>query len=378
MIESLALEEKLLLILARRSPPALKEYIEDQCKSLGYATRVDGERIFRLALRNGVAPLVYLGVKDSGLFSEEVLAWFRNSYLATVASNLLKAAEIVRIIQALGERVIEVIPLKGPVAAEKFFGSLGLYPSGDIDILVKQSRVPEVGAVLQEVGGYCSPEGVSQDDLLASHYHLIYCNSNQTVEVHWNLVKRYFDIPSSFWWEGVRQGVFDNTQINELEPEKYLLYTIFRLFDHQFAPLKFLVLVAEQINSQSDIDWGKLSGYAERYGLILLVQFVLKLARELLDARIPESVINVQITGYGLLKRMVLREVTNERTNPHLKMFVFSCFLLPPAQLIRVLLGRLFPTASEIRLRYGIHERSLTVYFYYILNPFLLIFRRTR
>ena len=86
--------------------------------------------------------------------------------------------------------------------------------------------------------------------------------------------------------------------ITELEPEKYLVYLIFRLFDHQFSLLRFMVLTAQFINSKHDeIDWQKVVGYAERFKMTRLVYFVLKLLRELLAANVPEKYIQHRITG---------------------------------------------------------------------------------
>lgn len=234
-----------------------------------------------------------------------------------------------------------------------------------------------MGAILHAHGEYIVPDRISEKDLLASHYHLVYCKPGQMVEVHWNLVKRYFDIPSLFWWEGTTKGTFQQTEIIELEPEKYLLYTIFRLFDHQFAPLKFLVLVAEQVNSQPEIDWEKFEGYAEKYGMKRLVIFVLKLAGDLLNSCVPEFYVHYNFAGYGFLRKLIVEGCFTEGTSPHLRTLIYTCFFLPPGRLFAVLLGRIFPSKSEIRLRYGIPEKSFKVYIYFLLNPVLMMLRRT-
>jgi predicted nucleotidyltransferase len=154
----------------------------------------------------------------------------RRYYLKTAKSNILHDCEMLRIIQLLKEVHIAAIPLKGVIASEVVFGNAGLYPSSDIDILVKPADLEEVKKVLA-ANGYAYQEK-NERNLLTAHYHLIFSNEKHHVEVHWNLVKRYIKITPDFWWKDVSDVEYQGMKIVMLSPERYILYAISRLFDH--------------------------------------------------------------------------------------------------------------------------------------------------
>ncbi len=62
-------------------------------------------------------------------------------------------SELDRLIDGLNKKGIEVISLKGATASEKIFGDIALYPSGDIDILIKVEDIDSVRKFL-EADGY--------------------------------------------------------------------------------------------------------------------------------------------------------------------------------------------------------------------------------
>jgi hypothetical protein len=300
----------------------------------------------------------------------------RNVYLHTLRNNILQAEEIVRLSGLLRRNHIEAIPLKGAVASDLIFGDRGLYLSGDIDVLVRPSDIPDVSRVLTEAG-YKKYGAVSENDLFSSHYHLIFQKDGHRVEVHWNLVKRYFQIPPDFWWGDVRKTEFEGMEISALSGERYIMYTVFRLFDHGFRPLKFFVIISELINRyQADIDWHMLLILSKRYKMERLMIFVLKLLRDVLMTDIPDDVTRKNVAGYGILKKVIVSGLLNSVKRPHLRMFCFTFLLDTPMNFAKIISRRVFPCPGEIRLRYGLNKTSRKIYAYYILNPFLVLRKR--
>jgi len=376
LLLSLPIEERLIIVCCQKHSPdlSISEILQvsaSELKSLDY------DRLYNLSSLNGVLPLIYNRSKQFNIFPAEFINKLHFEYLKTAATNLLQSQELIRIIQVLNNADIDVIPLKGPVAAENIFGDVGLYPFSDLDILVRTADLDKSGELLKQEAGYVMPEDIGKT-LLSDHYHYIYSNGRHSLEVHWNLVKRYYQIPEGFWWEGTGQGDFQGITITELEPEKYLLYLIFRLFDHQFSPMRFMVLAAEFINSQKgDINWKKFIGYAEKYRMTRLVHFVLKLLGELLASNVPEQFIKKRILGYEYLSKSVVAGFFQGEQRAHLNMLAYISLLDSPPAVIGTTLSRIFPSAGEIRLRYGIsHGDTLKTLFYYVLNPFLLVFRK--
>ena len=377
LLLDLSIEERLVIALSsgNTTDPA------ESGKSLlteFQADSFDYDRFFNLAQKNGVIPLIYYYLQKNNLSPTGFLEKLRPVYLQTVALNLEKSQELIRVIQVLTDVGIEVIPLKGPVAAENIFGAIGLYPFSDIDVLVRAEDLPKADGILRYKAGYKALKEISSEVLRSDHYHYVYQNEKQSLEVHWNLVKRYYRIPEEFWWQGTSAGDFQGTAIIELENEKYLLYLIFRLFDHQFLPLRFLVLTAEFIKSRQDtINWQRLLDYAVKYRMKRLVWFVLKLVNDLLGVSIPDQYMKQRNLMYKPLSRLVVSGFFRESQKAHLRMLVYVTLLDSPLETLAVISKRVFPSKGEIRLRYGIgQDETFKTMLYYVMNPFLLIFRR--
>jgi len=372
---NLSTEKKVVLLLSRLNPSVeviekVKDLINNESKSLDY------NNLIRLASINEVTSLLYNNLKELHFIPDDVMNRLKNSYLYTIKNNVQNASEMVRILAILKEKGIEAIPLKGAIASEMIFGNPGLYPSVDIDILVRPSDIPRVDKVLTEAG-YKKNEGISESDLLSSHYHLIFQKDRHHVEVHWNLVKRYFQIPPEFWWEDVQKTEYAGMEITTLSVERYIMYTVFRLFDHGFRPLKFFVLISELINKyQDEIDWYKLLSFSRRYKMERLVTFSLKLLNDLFETKIPEDILKRKVSGYEYFKGTILSGIFHEVRKPHFRMFLYTFLLDTPLNFAKIIARRIFPSSGEIRLRYGLKERSKKIYAYYILNPVFVLLKK--
>lgn len=368
-------EEKIIFLLSRLNPSS--EVIESVNLLIkNNKDSIDFHKIKSLAFSNGVASLIYRNLESLNSVPENIIQSFRNAYLLTIKNNVLNSREMIRILTLLGKNNINAVPLKGSIASDMIFGDPGLYPSSDIDILVHLADMDKTKRILAEAG-YFKTEGINERDLISSHYHLIFQKEKHTVEVHWNLVKRYFDVNPEFWWEDMHSTVYEGIELSMLSHERYLMYTIFRLFDHGFRPLKFFVLILAIINKyKNDIDWQKLFFFSKQYKMERLIFFTLRLLKEMFDMDIRESMPGRRIRGYELFKSQIICGLFSEIKRPHLRMFLYTFLLDSTQDFGKNLIKRIFPKSSEIRFRYGIPESSGKVYLYYLLNPLLIFLRK--
>jgi hypothetical protein len=337
---------------------------------------LDYERMFRLAGANEVLSLLHHNLNKMNEAPDYVRQKLSNAYLHALKNNVVQSEEALKIFSLLSRNHIEAILLKGVVASEVIFGDPGLYLSSDIDILVRPGDLAQAGEVLLSAG-YERDKGISENDLISSHYHFIFQKDGHHVEIHWNLVKRYYHIPPEFWWEDVHKTGYQGMEINELSAERYIMYTVFRLFDHGFRPLKFFVLISEIINKyQEEINWGELLAFAGRYKMQRLMSFTLRLIHDVLGTDIPYAVMKKKIIGYDALRKVIISGLFDEVTRPHLRMFLYTFLLDDPIEYAKVILRRFFPAMSEIRLRYGLPLGSKKVYAYYLLNPLLVLMKK--
>jgi hypothetical protein len=363
-------EEQIILLSSRLNPSSRDlELVEQLVAST--STQIDFRKLIDLASRNGVVPFLYENLKNVGMLPEKVSSKLRNIYLYSVAGNLRKLNELLSLLDLLNYSGIDAIPLKGAFASEVIFENPGLYYGADIDILIRPSDLDKVKHILMNKGYRYNEE--NELDMLSSHYHLIFYNDRHIVEVHWNLVKRYFDIPAEFWWEDTLIEPYQGYEILYLSPEKYLICAIFRLFSHMFKPLKFFVLISELCNKYyNKINWNRLLKVTEQHGMKKLTIFSLKLSNELLGTKVPNDILDKTIAGYNLFKNSIVHQLFGDVRRPHMGKLLFVFLLDSPLSIFSHFCKRLFPEKGELRLRYRIPESSRTLFFYYAFNPFLL------
>ena len=223
-------EQKLIFLLSRRNPSA--EVMAEARNIIGDSNlSIDYSYLIGLSEENEVASLLYHNTQEVVQVPDTALIRLQNAYHCAIRHNVLNATEVMKVINLLKNDGIEAIALKGSIASDIIFGDIGLYPSSDIDILVEPRALKKADKILT-AAGYRKDEGISEQDLLTAHYHLLYRKGRHYLELHWNLVRRYFSVPADFWWEERQNIPYEETEIIMLSPERYILYTVFRLFDH--------------------------------------------------------------------------------------------------------------------------------------------------
>lgn len=369
-------EQRLVLLLSKpffsRADQKILESLVESRASLNM------ERVYRLCLDNEIAGFAYKYSKGIDLFPQADQKHLDGFYKNTAICNMLALKETLRILEILSRQDITAIPLKGTWASDTVFEDFGVYPSKDIDILVQPQDLFKAKKVLCNEYGYSNLEGISESDLLQNHYHLILVKE-KALEIHWNLVKRYFKIPVGFWWKTAKPFEWNGIKCMELSIENNILYHVFRLFDHCFYPLRFFTLLGGIIDRhRDDIDWDQLIQTADDHGMKRLLAFTLKATSDLLGTYIPKVVMEQTMPVYPLFRRLVFSGIFSGISRKHLRMMLYTLLLIKSENILKILVDRLFPSPGELRLRYGIPPESQKVYLYYLLNPVLLIFQTTK
>jgi hypothetical protein len=143
---------------------------------------------------SGLASLVYVRLQTSGS-KLDLPQWFLDRvydmYQAGFYQNLLIKKETERLLRKLGEHKIPVIPLKGTVLAERYFGHFAARGTSDIDLLVKPEHLEAAAACIAEAGFNQS----AKDNPV--HYHTEWMKEAPnlpeplTVELHWSLARQH-------------------------------------------------------------------------------------------------------------------------------------------------------------------------------------------
>jgi len=370
----LSRDKELLLLLSRVQPD--NEALH-RARSLITPT-TEWDNFITLSLHHGTAPVVFKNLIKLKDISQVVITRFENIYNHSLRSNILMVNELDRILDTLSENNIDVILLKGATASETIFGDIGLYPSGDLDILVRIGDIDQTRKVLESMGYFLDDKGFDEyrEFFLRELYHINLSNGRFTIEPHWNLFLRYFTAPSEFWWE---ESIVVSAEghYRFLSPEKNILYTAFRLFSKGFTHLRFLVMVAEVVRYYHETtNWEKLFAYAKEYKFENTLRVVMKLCHELLGAPVPYQYTEIRSLRAKVLYRRAEKKVFIEEDIHPLNKALFAFLRDDMTGTVSVLLRRLFPSMGEVVSRYRLQKGSLKAKLYYVFNPLFLLLRR--
>lgn len=293
-------EERLLLLCARLD---LSQTQRNELDSL-VGTSLRWEKVLYLAQWHGLTGLVFHHLQGLGnwqMVPPEVGDQLKAAYLANGAKNLPGRAELTQVLAALEERDILVILLKGAAMAEEVYRDICLRPMADLDLLVPEEKVHLAQDIVRGLGYHQVGTPDEQEDTTTHHRHLpgLAHNSKPVlVEVHCHVVRRdsglHFDIAG--FWQRARPAEVAGRQALVLSYSDQVIHLCLNFFvDRGFrsqAALRQLCDVAESIRCyDSPLFWEQLTEHAKEYNLAGPVSLVLYTAQRLLEAPVPEKVV---------------------------------------------------------------------------------------
>ncbi len=315
---------------------------------------------------------------------ETVQQRLRDLYLRGAFRNTLLLREAADIAARLTARGVPVLFLKGVHLAAHTYAEPALRSMADIDLMVPRDRLADVDRMFVEWGWGPLP----RPDIEAfcrrfPHTAPLHKEGSFPFEVHYAIERPTspFRIDVDGLWERARTIDIEGVPVRVLSTEDLLLHLCLHAsYHHRFdrAPLKSLVDVAVVTDRhEGEIDWTGLSERAAVWGASPFVYCTLRLARELLDAAVPEGAL--EAFGHAPADEEVVRVARQYIVTPPVDLpiaykelraahglrerlaWATRSLLLPPARMRQV---------------YGLGRGSPLVWAYYLLRPFDLLVRR--
>jgi hypothetical protein len=296
VVPGLHAEQAVLLRCARaRLGPADRELLRELLRA-----GLSWGRLRRLADYHGLAPLLHqhLAGCAADLCPPDELREWRAGAVSVLAANMRLCAELVALVGLFRRDGIEVAAFKGPVAATAYYGHLGARTFVDLDVLVPSAQARQACAALVRAG-------------YAPHFPLrpgwdeVYLRRNcervfdrevpaAKVDLHWGLLPpgySFTPLAGEVWGrlESVRLGGVD---VPTLGTDDTLLFFCLHAAKHDWASLHWLCDLTELLRTRPVVDWDWVRATAERGKAWRLVQVGLRLARDLLDAPVPEALLH--------------------------------------------------------------------------------------
>lgn len=257
---------------------------------------LDWNAILRLADQHGIASLLYQNLAPlHDVVPPAVLASLRQNYERNIHKSLFLTRELIRILDCLDGLAIDVIPYKGVVLAEIYYGDMALRQAGDMDLFIRQQDVTRIKSEVRALG-YTPRVLIPEDaehDYIDSGYECSFDSAAgiNLLELQWALQPRFYAVDfdmDGLFERAVTVSVADRS-VKTPSPEDLLLILSVHAAKHVWGRLIWLCDIAQIIKRQN-LDWDGIQSQSRELGIKRILHITLLLMHRFLATPVPAPI----------------------------------------------------------------------------------------
>ncbi len=331
----------------------------------------------------GVTPLVYQALKP---YHQEIASevWFRISkaHFDIAAMNALFLEEWAAVVQCLAEHPIETLVIKGAALAGTLYDNVALRPMQDLDLLVRQTQVPEARRALGGRGYAPVKEEHFAGAAAAFESQVSLARRDDATtmiyvcELHWHLLDSPFyqrTMPLDWFWETAVSLQLESTVTKTLGPEARLLHLCTHLALHHHGERLLWYCDIDRLirHYEKSLDWDEIIARAEMYQLVLSLRTILLQTVDWLDAPVPDEVMDRLATIQPGPEETALFDFMIAPPHDVIERFLNDLSQLSGTrQRLQFILANIFPAPVYMRQRYQVERpwQLLPYYFYRLIK----------
>lgn len=273
----------------------------------------DAERLLQLASFHLMVPLLQHHLAGGGELPAHVAERLKRMALERSELNGALYSELHDLLDDLDAAAIPVIPFRGPVLGASLYGNVGLREFRELDLLVRRQDVLRLKSVLGQRGyapEYRLSRAAERIHLKeATDYTFERRRGRGIVEVHWALLPKYLSTPlERSCWEHLVPRTLGHRQVRSLSARDLLIFLCAHGAKHAWDRLIWVTDVAECVRTDAALDWDQLLLQARAVRSERAVRLGLLLAREWLDAPVPDEIAAELLADASLVR--LARSVT--------------------------------------------------------------------
>ena len=207
--------------------------------------------------------------------------------------TLRLTAELLRLLEVFATKNIPALVVKGPVLAMRAYGDPAMRTYGDLDLLVRQRDIRRATETML-ASGYQAAVPLSAIDAakIPGQYLFSKPDSNLLVELHNDFTLRYFPrrLPIEDFFARQIRVHLDAHEVPALAVEDELVLICVHGAKHFWERLSWIADVAALVTRQTGIDWDCVLESGKAVRAEHLLHTGLRLAADLLHARLPERI----------------------------------------------------------------------------------------
>jgi hypothetical protein len=248
-----------------------------------------------LAEQHGTQPLLHQSLTEvADVVPGDELLSLNQRYEQNLHKALLLSRELIRIVDYLSGRGIEVVAYKGPAVAEVLYGDIALRQSGDIDLLIHSADLPRIRDAVRDLG-YTPHQllsGPEERAYLQSGYECAFDGTagRNLLELQWAILPRFYAIDFDM------RGVFDRAvnlsvagrPMRTPSAADLLLILSAHAAKHVWGRLIWLCDIA-RLMQLPGLDWIWIQSQAKDLGIVRILRVTMLAANRLLGAAIPAT-----------------------------------------------------------------------------------------
>ncbi len=253
---------------------------------------LDWERLVALAERHEVLPLLsrHVGAVPAEMVPEAVRAVLATRVRENLVRNLHLQQELLRVLAALNQATLPVMPLKGPWLGELLYGDVTLRMTGDLDLLIQPRDLDAAEQVLADLGYRRGRPREHEEE----SYHYTFVRDDRhalpvTVELHWDIVRAHIarrDMAEV--WSTATRGQWHGREIWTMSTPDLFVILCQNAAKDTFGFLKQLVDVALVIERWGATwSWAALAHTIRTTQMRTRVYLTISLTQQLLGSQIP-------------------------------------------------------------------------------------------
>ncbi len=317
-------EFRLLLLIAHtRIEPQQRELIQALVLK-----QLDWEFTLRKARSHGLIPLLYRTLKEycADRVPSAVLQQLETDCITNTKRNLVLTTELIKVLRILESANISAVPYKGPALAALAYGDVTLRKFFDLDVVIRPQDVIPAKSLLISHGyqwrpmrGQVTGRNEARNIPIWHEYNFIHPDNNAMIDLHWRISPAYFpfNIDLNDIWQRLEPARLLDADIKVFPPEALLLFLcVHGSKDLWWRRIGWICDIAELLDSNPDLDWSYSLELATHSGAQRMLLLGLALARELLQAPLPENICNLIRLDRALqpLIQQVHHRLLNEHT----------------------------------------------------------------
>ena len=293
---STSVEREWNLLLAASSPDCGQREIDRIRQLLEARSPVDWGAVLEQADRHGTSSLVYRNLSHlPGDVPSSALVLLAQRYETNVHKSLFLTRELIRILDCLDGMGIEVLPYKGLVLSEMYYGDMALRQSGDLDLFVRKSDVARIKNAVRELGYTVRvpiPEGAEQDYILSGYEYTFDSAAGKNVlELQWALQPYFYavDFDMEEMFDRAAKAVVAGCTVKTPSPEDLFLVLSVHAAKHVWGRLIWLYDIA-QVLKTGNLNWNWIEHQAQKLGIERILRITLLLANRFVATAIPPQI----------------------------------------------------------------------------------------